>query len=96
MPILETWADWQAVTNDESWHFTVRASMDAYGFTGRHRDVAWGVLRGMSNKEIAAEAGITESTVKNHMSEIFKRTGTQDRLQLVLRLLGVTRDIHEH
>ncbi len=41
-----------------------------------------GLLRqGMSNKLIASQLGITEGTVKNHMSEIFKALNVSNRTQ---------------
>lgn len=36
---------------------------------------------GMFNKEIGAKLGISERTVKNHMSSIFKKIDTSDRTQ---------------
>jgi DNA-binding NarL/FixJ family response regulator len=48
-----------------------------------------GVLRllaaGRSNKEIGAELGITEGTVKNHMTNVLGKLGVLDRTQAALR-----------
>lgn len=54
----------------------------------REAEVAREVAAGLSNKEIAAKLGITERTVKAHLSAIFEKLGVRDRLQLVLRLAG--------
>jgi len=54
--------------------------------SGREAEVAREVVKGLSNKEIAAKLGITERTVKAHMGAIFEKLGVRDRLQLVLRL----------
>lgn len=54
----------------------------------RETEVAREVAAGLSNKEIAAKLGITERTVKAHLSAIFEKLGVRDRLQLVLRLAG--------
>jgi DNA-binding NarL/FixJ family response regulator len=35
----------------------------------------------MSNKRIAAQLGISEGTVKNHITEIFKALNTSNRTQ---------------
>jgi DNA-binding NarL/FixJ family response regulator len=41
--------------------------------------------RGMSNKEIARELGITERTVKDHWASIFTRLGVGNRAEAVSR-----------
>lgn len=59
--------------------------------TRREKEIAVWVGRGASNKRIAAKLGIKERTVKVHLSSIFSKTGTHDRLQLgllVTRCLG--------
>jgi DNA-binding NarL/FixJ family response regulator len=42
------------------------------------------VERGSSNKAIAKSIGISESTVKLHLTEIFKKYGVRNRTQLVV------------
>lgn len=55
----------------------------------REGEVAVAAARGDSNKAIAGRLGITERTVKAHMSAIFSKLGVSDRLQLSLRLNGL-------
>lgn len=52
----------------------------------RERQVALETAKGLSNKEIARLLGITERTVKAHLSAAFERLGVKDRLQLALIL----------
>lgn len=56
--------------------------------TDRELDVARAVARGDSNKEIARHLGITERTVKAHLSVLFEKLGVRDRLQLALVING--------
>jgi DNA-binding NarL/FixJ family response regulator len=42
------------------------------------------VARGYKNKQIADEMKTSEQVIKNHLSSIFDKTGTSDRLELVL------------
>lgn len=57
----------------------------------RERQVAEAVARGSTNKEIARAMGITERTVKAHLSSIFDKMDVRDRLQLSLLVNGVER-----
>lgn len=50
----------------------------------REREVADLVGTGATNKEIARELGITERTVKAHLSAVFTKLKVRDRLQLAL------------
>ncbi|MEW8562597.1 MAG: response regulator transcription factor [Candidatus Thiodiazotropha sp.] len=52
--------------------------------TEREREIAQLVGAGDSNKAIARKLDITERTVKAHLSSIFRKTKTKDRLQLGL------------
>ncbi len=55
--------------------------------SAREREVLNLIVRGRSNKEIATELGITESTVKCHVSVILMRHNVSDRTQAVVTAL---------
>ena len=50
----------------------------------RERQIMAAVARGLSNRAIAAEVGIAEQTVKNHLSSIFQKLQITSRVQLAL------------
>ena len=50
---------------------------------GREQDVLQGVLDGLSNKAIASRLGISESTVKAALRQLFRKAGVRTRSQLV-------------
>lgn len=56
----------------------------------REAEVARLVAAGASNKEIARDLSIAERTVKAHLTAIFEKLGLRDRLQLSLRINGLT------
>ena len=55
--------------------------------SAREREVLELIVHGKSNKEIAAELGITESTVKCHVGVILMRLNVNDRTQAVVTAL---------
>ncbi len=61
----------------------------ARDLTVRERDVARYVAQGHSNQSIADSLGITERTVRAHISAIFEKMGVTDRLMLALRVHGI-------
>lgn len=52
--------------------------------TPREHEVLRLLVQGLSNKEIAHVAGISEKTVKTHVSSILAKLGLQDRTQAAL------------
>ena len=52
--------------------------------TRREQEIASRVSKGLSNKEIANQCCITESTVKAHLTRIFKKSGVTDRVSLAV------------
>lgn len=55
--------------------------------TPREQQIASAIADGRSNRDIAARLGITEQTVKNHLTSIFEKVGVDNRLQLGLALV---------
>jgi len=54
--------------------------------TPRERDLVAGILKGCTNKEIAALYGLSVQTVKNRLAGLYEKFGVSTRLQLVLRI----------
>ena len=60
--------------------------------TEREQEVVKWVIQGMMNKEIAAQLGISEKTVKAHLSNIFGKLKVNRRLQLLLHQIAKRTD----
>jgi DNA-binding NarL/FixJ family response regulator len=54
------------------------------GLTYREYEVLQGVCRGLSNQELAKSLFLSEKTVKNHLTNIFRKISVNDRTQAVL------------
>jgi DNA-binding NarL/FixJ family response regulator len=57
-------------------------------FTRRERDVLQRLRRGLQNKSIAYDLGISENTVKVHLHNIMTKLRATNRTQVVFRLEG--------
>ena len=53
--------------------------------TGRERDILDLLARGSANREIARRLGITEKTVRNHLSSVFGKLQVNDRTAAALK-----------
>jgi DNA-binding NarL/FixJ family response regulator len=65
----------------------VRAPDAPEKLSERETDVLIYVARGKANKEIARELGITEKTVKSHVSAILAKLGLSSRTQAALHAI---------
>ncbi|KKM06583.1 hypothetical protein LCGC14_1742550 [marine sediment metagenome] len=54
--------------------------------SARQFDISRCLFRGLGDKQIAQELGISMSTVRTHMSRLFDKAGTQDRVGYILFL----------
>ncbi len=61
-------------------------------FTEREQQVLSCVFEGLANKEIAARIGVSESSIKATLQQLFSKTGVRTRSQLVRIVLEQHRD----
>lgn len=57
--------------------------------SGREVNVLKQVAVGLSNKQIASELGISQKTVRNHLSRIFAKLGAGNRTEAVIHAMRV-------
>lgn len=60
------------------------APKNTFGMSPRELEVVALVAQGSTNKDIGAQLGISEETVKRHLTNVFDKTGVSTRLELAL------------
>jgi two-component system nitrate/nitrite response regulator NarL len=55
-----------------------------FGLSAREQEVVALVVEGCTNKDVGSQLGISEETVKRHLTNIFDKTGVSNRLELAL------------
>ena len=55
--------------------------------TERERQMAEAVARGLRNRQIAEEFGISEETVKKHLATIYSKLALSGRVELAVHVL---------
>lgn len=63
---------------------TLARRLSAEGLTPREEEVVEKIVMGMGNKRIAKILGISESTVKVHVNNLFKKLNVTDRTQAAI------------
>jgi DNA-binding NarL/FixJ family response regulator len=53
--------------------------------TEREREILTVIAQGQSNTEIAGRLGLSQKTVRNHVSNIFNKLQVADRAQAIVR-----------
>jgi DNA-binding NarL/FixJ family response regulator len=81
------WVGDNAVANvaDSLRKFNVaRRRAKAFGLTRRELEIVQAVVSGYTNKQIAQQFSICESTVKRHVTHIFDKLGASNRVEVAL------------
>ena len=55
--------------------------------TRREQQIAEHVARGLTNRQIAAECGISKETVKRHLASIFAKLSMSNRVGLAIHVI---------
>jgi DNA-binding NarL/FixJ family response regulator len=88
----KVWLDQQQLQNALRTEAVTQQKIRATPFTEREQQVLSCVFEGLANKEIAARIGVSESSVKATLQQLFSKTGVRTRSQLVRIVLEQHRD----
>ncbi len=62
-----------------------RVTLPLGELTPRERAVLDGIAEGLDNSEIAVSLGLSEKTVRNHITRVFDKIGVEHRYQAIVR-----------
>ena len=78
---------WLEIQMEKARHPYSEPGSPFHPLSDREMEVLSYVVKGMSNKEIATNLGISHQTVKNHVTSILRKFGVEDRTQAVVYAL---------
>jgi len=91
----------KAVLDGEIWAPSASRSPDVSeeirsiaALTSSQLRILMGLQKGLRNKEIAYDMGITEKTVRAYMTSMFRKLGVNSRTQAVLSVQGLKVDLN--
>jgi DNA-binding NarL/FixJ family response regulator len=64
----------------------VTALLNVNKVTGSERAILYGILQGMSNREISDQMCVQLGTVKFHVTNLFKKLNVRDRPNLIIKI----------
>jgi DNA-binding NarL/FixJ family response regulator len=79
----EVWVDQRVIQNMAAAVQQAESHGGGKSLTEREQYVLQRIFEGLTNKEIAAKLGVTESAVKATLQQLFQKTGVRTRSQLV-------------
>ena len=74
----------QSQDNDQEGRQDVKTVPSHLALTPRERDLLRGIVAGRTNREMAAEFGLSEQSIKNVLSTVYQKCHVRNRLQLAL------------
>jgi DNA-binding CsgD family transcriptional regulator len=66
----------------------LKASTKRYGLTRREGQVLSLILHGMRASDIARELGISPMTVRDHFTNLLRKTGSRNRAEMLAKLMN--------
>ncbi|HEX2947121.1 MAG TPA: response regulator transcription factor [Clostridia bacterium] len=77
---------WNAALKNETNQSGTRSLQKSFELSERETDIARALVVGLTSREIAGKLHLTQGTVKNYLSGIYSKIGTNDRAKAVLLL----------
>lgn len=82
----ESWSQEEELLFSAEWIDSVLAHEELSALTDREKTVLRHILSNKKRREIAEMMVVTESTIKKHISQIYKKLGVKGRIELFVKL----------
>jgi len=63
--------------------------IDLLPLTAREKEILFFILEGLNNQEVADQLNISSHTVKNHLTNIFRKLDVTDRVQAMAKIYRI-------
>lgn len=67
-----------------------KRDISTYGLTKKELEVTEYLKKGLTNKEIAYEMGVSANTIKNHIYNIYKKTDSTSRIEYLSKIVQIS------
>lgn len=67
-----------------------RKDITSFGLTKKELEVTEYLKKGLTNKEIAYEMGVSANTIKNHIYNIYKKTNSSSRIEYLSKIVQIS------
>ncbi|WP_319003482.1 response regulator transcription factor [Bacillus shivajii] len=87
---LDRWKTVELNVETRGTTFQSKAQLEDYGLSKRELEVLKCIVEGKNNKNIAEKLYISEHTVKNHLTNLFRKLDVKDRVQAISKYYQMT------
>lgn len=67
-----------------------KRDISSFGLTKKEMEVTEFLKKGLTNKEIAYEMGVSANTIKNHIYNIYKKTNSTSRIEYLSKIVQIS------
>lgn len=84
---------WQQAESEARFAYHALIFLHTSSLTAKERLIAWFLLQGLCNKDIAERMGNSSFTIKGHLHAIFRKLSADSRQEVFARVFPIGEDV---